>query len=199
MKSFPDSIIRLIDRFSRFPGIGKKTAQRMAFHILKDSKENAQSLADAVKDVKSNISSCSICGSITEDDPCVICGDPKRNNSLICVVEVPSDIFAFERTSGFNGVYHVLSGVLSPLDGIGPEDLALDGLFSRVEKGEVVEVILATSATVDGKITSHYIKERLINFAVTITALAHGIPVGGELDYLDDGTLSAALKSRRGV
>ena len=105
MESFPDSIIRLIDRFSRFPGIGKKTAQRMAFHILKDSKKNAQSLADAIQDVKSSISGCSICGGITEDDPCIICSDPKRNKSLICVVEVPSDIFAFERTSGFNGVY----------------------------------------------------------------------------------------------
>ena len=115
------------------------------------------------------------------------------------MVEEVADLWALERSATYNGKYHVLGGVLSPLDGIGPEDLALDGLFSRVEKGEVVEVILATSATVDGKITSHYIKERLINFAVTITALAHGIPVGGELDYLDDGTLSAALKARRGV
>ena len=141
MESFPDSIIRLIDRFSRFPGIGKKTAQRMAFHILKDSKKNAQSLADAVQDVKSSISGCSICGGITEDDPCIICSDSKRNKSLICVVEVPSDIFAFERTSGFNGVYHVLNGVLSPLDGIGPDDLTIDSLVARVKSDD--EIVLA--------------------------------------------------------
>ena len=147
MESFPDSIIRLIDRFSRFPGIGKKTAQRMAFHILKDSKENAQSLADAVQDVKSNISSCSICGGMTECDPCIICGDPKRNNSLICVVEVPSDIYAFERTSGFNGVYHVLSGVLSPLDGIGPDDLNIDSLVARVKPDDEIISVSYTHLT----------------------------------------------------
>ena len=148
MESFPDSIIRLIDRFSRFPGIGKKTAQRMAFHILKDSKKNAQSLADAVQDVKSSISACSICGGITEDDPCIICSDPKRNNSLICVVEVPSDIFAFERTSGFNGVYHVLGGVLSPLDGIGPDDLNIDSLVARVKFDD--EIVLALNPSIEG-------------------------------------------------
>ena len=141
LEAFPDSILRLIDRFSKFPGIGKKTAQRMAFHVLKDSKENALSLAEAVNDVKSNIAACSLCGGITEQDPCTICDDPKRDNKLICVVEVPADIYAFERTSGFNGVYHVLGGVLSPLDGIGPDELNIDSLVDRADSGN--EIVLS--------------------------------------------------------
>ena len=194
MKSFPDSIIRLIDRFSRFPGIGKKTAQRMAFHILKDSKENAQSLADAVQDVKSNISTCSICGGITEDDPCIICGDPKRNNSLICVVEVPSDIYAFERTSGFNGVYHVLSGVLSPLDGIGPDDLNIDSLVARVKPDD--EIVLALNPSIEGDTTCLYISKLLSEKNIKVSRLARGLPVGSELEYTDDATLMRAMEGR---
>ena len=194
MESFPDSIIRLIDRFSRFPGIGKKTAQRMAFHILKDSKKNAQSLADAVQDVKSNISSCSICGGMTEDDPCIICGDPKRNNSLICVVGVPSDIFAFERTSGFNGVYHVLGGVLSPLDGIGPDDLNIDSLVKRVKLDD--EIVLALNPSIEGDTTCLYISKLLSGKNIKISRLARGLPVGSELEYTDDATLMRAMEGR---
>ena len=194
MESFPDSIIRLIDRFSRFPGIGKKTAQRMAFHILKDSKKNAQSLADAVQDVKSSISGCSICGGITEDDPCIICSDPKRNNSLICVVEVPSDIFAFERTSGFNGVYHVLGGVLSPLDGIGPDDLTIDSLVARVKPDD--EIVLALNPSIEGDTTCLYISKLLSEKNIKISRLARGLPVGSELEYTDDATLMRAMEGR---
>ena len=194
MESFPDSIIRLIDRFSRFPGIGKKTAQRMAFHILKDSKKNAQSLADAVQDVKSSISACSICGGITEDDPCIICSDPKRNNSLICVVGVPSDIFAFERTSGFNGVYHVLGGVLSPLDGIGPDDLNIDSLVKRVKLDD--EIVLALNPSIEGDTTCLYISKLLSEKNVKISRLARGLPVGSELEYTDDATLMRAMEGR---
>ena len=194
MESFPDSIIRLIDRFSRFPGIGKKTAQRMAFHILKDSKKNAQSLADAVQDVKSSISGCSICGGITEDDPCIICSDPKRNNSLICVVEVPSDIFAFERTSGFNGVYHVLGGVLSPLDGIGPDDLNIDSLVKRVKLHD--EIVLALNPSIEGDTTCLYISKLLSEKNIKISRLARGLPVGSELEYTDDATLMRAMEGR---
>ena len=194
MESFPDSIIRLIDRFSRFPGIGKKTAQRMAFHILKDSKKNAQSLADAVQDVKSSISACSICGGITEDDPCIICSDPKRNNSLICVVEVPSDIFAFERTSGFNGVYHVLGGALSPLDGIGPDDLNIDSLVDRVKPDD--EIVLALNPSIEGDTTCLYISKLLSEKNTTISRLARGLPVGSELEYTDDATLMRAMEGR---
>ena len=194
MESFPDSIIRLIDRFSRIPGIGKKTAQRMAFHILKDSKKNAQSLADAVQDVKSSISGCSICGGITEDDPCIICSDPKRNKSLICVVEVPSDIFAFERTSGFNGVYHVLGGALSPLDGIGPDDLNIDSLVDRVKPDD--EIVLALNPSIEGDTTCLYISKLLSEKNTTISRLARGLPVGSELEYTDDATLMRAMEGR---
>ena len=194
MESFPDSIIRLIDRFSRFPGIGKKTAQRMAFHILKDSKKNAQSLADAVQDVKSIISGCSICGGITEDDPCIICSDPKRNKSLICVVEVPSDIFAFERTSGFNGVYHVLNGVLSPLDGIGPDELTIDSLVARVKPDD--EIVLALNPSIEGDTTCLYISKLLSEKNIKISLLARGLPVGSELEYTDDATLMRAMEGR---
>ena len=194
MESFPDSIIRLIDRFSRFPGIGKKTAQRMAFHILKDSKKNAQSLADAVQDVKSSISGCSICGGITEDDPCIICSDSKRNKSLICVVEVPSDIFAFERTSGFNGVYHVLNGVLSPLDGIGPDDLTIDSLVARVKPDD--EIVLALNPSIEGDTTCLYISKLLSEKNIKISRLARGLPVGSELEYTDDATLMRAMEGR---
>ena len=194
MESFPDSIIRLIDRFSRFPGIGKKTAQRMAFHILKDSKKNAQSLADAVQDVKSSISGCSICGGITEDDPCIICSDSKRNKSLICVVEVPSDIFAFERTSGFNGVYHVLNGVLSPLDGIGPDELTIDSLVARLKPDD--EIVLALNPSIEGDTTCLYISKLLSEKNIKISRLARGLPVGSELEYTDDGTLIRAMEGR---
>ena len=194
MESFPDSIVRLIDRFSRFPGIGKKTAQRMAFHILKDSKKNAQSLADAVQDVKSSISGCSICGGITEDDPCIICSDSKLNKSLICVVEVPSDIFAFERTSGFNGVYHVLNGVLSPLDGIGPDDLTIDSLVARVKPDD--EIVLALNPSIEGDTTCLYISKLLSEKNIKISRLARGLPVGSELEYTDDATLMRAMEGR---
>jgi len=194
MNSFPDSIIRLIDRFSRFPGIGKKTDQRMAFHVLKDSKENAQSLADAVQDVKSNISTCSVCGGITEDDPCIICSDPKRNNSLICVVEVPADIYAFERTSGFNGIYHVLGGVLSPLDGIGPDDLNIDSLVARVKPDD--EIVLALNPSIEGDTTCLYISKLLGKKNIKVSRLARGLPVGSELEYTDDATLMRAMEGR---
>ena len=194
LEAFPDSILRLIDRFSKFPGIGKKTAQRMAFHVLKDSKENAFSLAEAVKDVKSNIAACSLCGGITEQNPCTICDDPKRDNKLICVVEVPADIYAFERTSGFNGVYHGLGGVLSPLDGIGPDELNIDSLVDRADSGN--EIVLALNPSIEGDTTCLYINKLLDESDVKITRLARGIPVGGELEYTDDATLLRAMEGR---
>ena len=197
LDAFPDSIVRLIDRFSSFPGIGKKTAQRMAFHVLKDSKDNAMSLAEAVKDVKSNIAACSICGGITEENPCGICGDPKRDNKLICVVEVPADIYAFERTSGFNGLYHVLGGVLSPLDGIGPDELNIDSLMDRADSDS--EIVLALNPSIEGDTTCLYISKLLEDNDVKITRLARGMPVGGELEYTDDATLLRAMEGRTSV
>ena len=197
LDAFPDSIVRLIDRFSSFPGIGKKTAQRMAFHVLKDSKDNAMSLAEAVKDVKSNIAACSLCGGITEKDPCAICSDPKRDNKLICVVEVPADIYAFERTSGFNGLYHVLGGVLSPLDGIGPDELNIDSLIDRADSDS--EIVLALNPSIEGDTTCLYISKLLADNEVKITRLARGMPVGGELEYTDDATLLRAMEGRTSV
>ena len=194
LDAFPDSIVRLIDRFSSFPGIGKKTAQRMAFHVLKDSKDNAMLLSDAVKDVKSNIAACSLCGGITEKDPCTICGDSKRDSRLICVVEVPADIYAFERTSGFNGVYHVLGGVLSPLDGIGPDELNISSLVNRADSNS--EIVLALNPSIEGDTTCLYISKLLADNDVKITRLARGIPVGGELEYTDDATLLRAMEGR---
>jgi len=194
LDAFPDSIIRLIDRFASFPGIGKKTAQRMAFHVLKDSEDNAMSLANAVKDVKSNIAACSLCGGITEKDPCTICDDSKRDSSLICVVEVPADIYAFERTSGFNGVYHVLGGVLSPLDGIGPDELNIESLIDRASSDS--EIVLALNPSIEGDTTCLYISKLLSDNDVKITRLARGIPVGGELEYTDDATLLRAMEGR---
>ena len=197
LDAFPDSIVRLIDRFSSFPGIGKKTAQRMAFHVLKDSKDNAMSLAEAVKDVKSNIAACSLCGGITEKDPCAICSDPKRDDKLICVVEVPADIYAFERTSGFNGLYHVLGGVLSPLDGIGPDELNIDSLIDRADSDS--EIVLALNPSIEGDTTCLYISKLLADNEVKITRLARGMPVGGELEYTDDATLLRAMEGRTSV
>ena len=197
LDAFPDSIIRLIDRFASFPGIGKKTAQRMAFHVLKDSEDNAMSLAKAVKDVKSNIAACSLCGGITEKDPCTICDDSKRDRNLICVVEVPADIYAFERTSGFNGVYHVLGGVLSPLDGIGPDELNIDSLVDRASSDS--EIVLALNPSIEGDTTCLYISKILSDNDVKITRLARGIPVGGELEYTDDATLLRAMEGRTSI
>ena len=196
LDAFPDSIIRLIDKFSSFPGIGKKTAQRMAFYVLKDSKENALLLAEAVKDVKSNIAACSLCGGITEKDPCVICDDVKRDSSLICVVEVPADIYAFERTSGFNGVYHVLGGVLSPLDGIGPDELNIDSLIERSNHGN--EIMLALNPSIEGEIIDGALA-LIEDKDIKITRLARGIPVGGELEYTDDATLLRAMEGRTSI
>ena len=194
LDAFPDSIIRLIDKFSSFPGIGKKTAQRMAFYVLKDSKENALLLAEAVKDVKSNIAACSLCGGITEKDPCVICDDVKRDSSLICVVEVPADIYAFERTNSFNGYYHVLGGALSPLDGIGPDELNLSNLLARIQTG--MEIVIATNPSVEGETTALFLAKYLAKKDITVTRLARGLPVGGNLEYTDEATLIRAMEGR---
>jgi recombination protein RecR len=190
----PPTVQQLIEQFARFPGIGKKTAQRLAFYVLKSDDEAAARLAQAILDVKTKILFCSVCGGITESDPCNICSDPKRNHDLICIVEEAADIYAFERTSTFTGVYHVLGGVLSPLDGIGPDDLNIDSLLNRVKPG--MEVILATNPSIEGDTTALYLGKLLKEKQVTVTRLARGIPVGGELEYTDDATLSRALEGR---
>ena len=191
-----DSLIHLL---SKLPGIGPRSARRVTLHLIKKKETLLEPLGRAMKAAAEKIQTCSICGNLDTINPCSLCSNGKRDGSIICVVEEVADLWALERSATYGGSYHVLGGVLSPLDGVGPEDLMLDGLIARAGVNRVTEVILATSATVDGKTTAHYITERLFDCNVKVTALAHGIPVGGELDYLDDGTLSAAMKERRGI
>ncbi|SVB46121.1 uncharacterized protein METZ01_LOCUS198975 [marine metagenome] len=194
MESYPQSVERLISEFAKFPGIGKKTAQRMAFHILMSNNEHSAHLAQAVMDVKTKILLCSACGGITEDDPCHICSDPRRDKNLICIVEDPADIYAFERMGIFRGLYHVLGGVISPLDGIGPDSLTIDRLLTRIQEG--MEIILATNASIEGDTTALYLGKILNEKGVEVTRLARGIPVGGELEYIDEATLQRAIEGR---
>ena len=194
-----NEIDRLIQLLSKLPGLGPRSARRAALHLIKNRESLLKPLGLAMESAAEKIQTCSNCGNLDAANPCSICSNIKRDRSTICVVEEVADLWALERSATYSGSYHVLGGVLSPLDGIGPDDLMLDGLMARAEVESVTEVILATSATVDGKTTAHYITERLVNCDVNVTALAHGIPVGGELDYLDDGTLSAAMKERRGI
>ena len=189
-----DSLILLL---SKLPGLGPRSARRTALHLINNREKLLVPLGAAMASAAENVLNCSTCGNLDTVDPCEICTDPRRDNSVICVVEGVADLWALERTASFNGTYHILGGILSPLDGIGPEDLNIRMLVTRSTKEGVQEIILATSATVDGKTTAHYITDRLKDCRVKVSELAHGIPVGGELDYLDDGTLSAAIKERR--
>ena len=190
-------IDRLIQLLSKLPGLGPRSARRATLHLIKNKEQLLKPLSAAMASAAETVQECSRCGNLDTVDPCAICTDARRDGSTICVVEEVADLWALERTASFKGLYHILGGVLSPLDGIGPEDLSIGGLLNRAGVATVTEVILATSATVDGKTTAHYITDRLADSNVIVSALAHGIPVGGELDYLDDGTLSAALKERR--
>ena len=194
MNSFPDSILQLIEVFSSFPGIGKKTAQRMAFHVLRSSSNIASQLSESVINMKSKIRFCSVCNGITENDPCNICSNPKRDESSICIVEQASDVYTFEKTNSYHGVYHVLGGVLSPLDGVGPDDLALESLISRVKPG--YEIVIATNPSIEGEATSLYIAKLLNEQSVKVTRLARGLPMGGDLEYLDEATLMRAMEGR---
>lgn len=193
------TIDRLVQHLSRLPGLGPRSARRAVLYLLKRRESLLQPLIRALEDVNAGIKTCSLCGNIDTNDPCSVCIGPKRDTKLICVVEDVADLWALERTAIFRGHYHVLGGTLSALDGVGPEDLNIPALISRVRNNEVSEVVLALSATVDGQTTAHYIAERLSESPVDVTALAHGVPVGGELDYLDEGTLSTAMRARRPV
>jgi recombination protein RecR len=189
----------LIQLLARLPGLGPRSARRAALHLLKQRETLMQRLAIALANAAREVRKCSECGNLDGADPCWICADPERDGCLICVVEEVDDLWALERSGLFKGRYHVLGGTLSALDGLGPEDLGVDRLLERVDRGRVGEVILATSATVDGQTTAHYIAERLAASSPVISRLAHGVPIGGELNYLDDGTLDAALKARRPI
>jgi recombination protein RecR len=189
-------IERLIQLLARLPGLGPRSARRAALHLIKKKDELLKPLAEAMDVAVESIVVCSTCGNIDTADPCTICSDPRRDASVIVVVEDVADLWALERAGAINARYHVLGGVLSPLDGIGPDDLAIASLVSRVAAGGVSEVVLAVNATVEGQTTAHYITDQLAGLGVRVSRLAHGVPVGGELDYLDEGTLSAAMRSR---
>ncbi|MEX2452020.1 MAG: recombination mediator RecR [Rhodospirillales bacterium] len=199
MISAPNDIDKLIQLLAKLPGLGPRSARRAALYLIKRREAIMTPLAAALETAAASIKTCSACGNLDTVDPCSVCTDPRRNASLICVVEDVADLWALERTAVFKGRYHVLGGTLSVLDGVGPEDLNIPKLIARVKDDGVNEVILATNVTVDGQTTAHYIADRLKETGVAVSGLAHGVPVGGELDYLDEGTLSAALKDRRAV
>ncbi len=192
-------IERLIRLLAKLPGLGPRSARRAALYLIKRADSLLVPLAKAMNEAAERVKACSTCGNLDGSDPCAICADARRDGSTICVVEDVADLWALERAAMYRGTYHVLGGALSALDGIGPEDLSIPALVSRVRAGGVTEVIFATSATVEGQITAHYIAESLDDTGVTITGIALGVPMGGELDYLDEGTLNAAMKARRSV
>lgn len=189
---------RLIEELRKLPGIGTKSAQRLAFHILRSSADDAEALAEAVREVKARLRLCSICNNITDVDPCLYCASPTRNQRLVCVVEEPTNIATIEKTH-YNGVYHVLHGTLSPLHGVGPEHLRIGNLQSRVERNEVDEVILATSPTVEGEATAHYLADALRRGEMRISRIATGVPAGSDIEYADEVTMTRALEGRRSV
>src|SRR6267154_2842734 len=197
MSDIAPPVAALIEEFSRLPGVGVKTAQRLAFFILRSPTDQALRLAAAITRVKESIIYCSLCFNITETDPCSICSNPARVQDTICVVEEPLDVLALEKTGAYKGLYHVLHGALSPVEGIGPKDLRIDELLQRVRGGTVREVILATNPNFEGEYTANYIQKELKPFNVQITGLARGLPIVGDLEYADEGTLIRALEGRR--
>jgi recombination protein RecR len=195
----PEPLARLIEQFQRLPGIGAKTAQRLAFHVLKVPRDEAEALADALRDVKTHVGHCSVCHNITDRDPCPLCASRDRDQRLICVVEEPQNAMAIEKTRNFRGVYHVLMGALSPLHGVGPDDLKIKDLLVRVGDGRVDEVILATNPNVEGEATAIYLARLLKPLGVKVTRIAMGVPVGSDLEYTDEITMQKALDGRRAV
>ena len=197
MQSSVEPVARLVEQFARLPGIGPKTAQRLTFYLLRTSEQVSLELADAIRHMKQAVKFCSICLNITDVEPCAICRDDRRDRSMICVVEEPLDIVAIERTRGYKGLYHVLHGALSPVDGIGPEDLKITELLARLRSGEVQELILATNPNVEGETTAIYLTRLLRPLGVRVTQIARGLPVGGDLEYADEVTLARAMEGRR--
>ena len=197
MEYFAMPVAKLIEEFSKLPGIGKKTAQRLAFHVLDMNNEDAKSLAQSIIYAKKNIKYCSICSNLTDKDLCIICSSKNRKRDLICVIEDPRDMAAMERTKEFDGLYHVLHGSISPMEGIGPEDIKIKELLQRIQKEPVEEVILATNSTIEGEATAMYISKLLKPMGIKVTRIAYGLPVGGDLEYADEVTLSKALEGRR--
>jgi recombination protein RecR len=193
---YPGPINRLVSELAKLPGIGQRTAQRLAFHVLREEEKEALALADAIREVKEKVGLCEVCFNLSEGQRCQICDDPRRDRSLICVVEQPADVIPIERTHEYRGLYHVLGGALSPIDGIDPDDLRITELVARIEGGEAEEVVLATNPTTTGEATAHHLAE-LLRGKVTITRLASGLPVGADLEHADEVTLGRALAGRR--
>lgn len=197
--SLPEPLTQLVSELQRLPGIGAKSAQRLAFHMLKTPREDVERLTTAILDVKARVAHCSICSNITDSDPCAFCTSADRQQGLICVVEDPQNVAAIEKTRDFRGVYHVLMGALSPLQGIGPDDLKIKSLLARVEKGTVQEIILATNPNVEGEATAIYLAKLLKPLGVRVTRIAMGVPVGSDLEYADEVTMHKAMEGRREV
>jgi recombination protein RecR len=196
---YAEPMARLIEELKKLPGVGTKSAQRFAFHILRATDEDAEALAEAVRGLKANLRLCSICNNVTDVDPCAYCANAARNHRVVCVVEEPTNIAAVERTRGYQGVYHVLHGTLSPLHGVGPDQLRTQTLLGRVERGEVDEVILATSPTLEGEATAHWLASALRGSPVRITRIATGVPAGSDIEYADEVTMARAMEGRREV
>jgi recombination protein RecR len=192
-----DPITRLVEALTKLPGIGEKSASRLAFHILGSSDDYARELAQAILDVKEKILLCSVCLNITDKDPCRLCQDAGRSEEIICVVEEPNDLYAIEKTGSFSGKYHVLHGLISPLDGVGPDEIYVKELLARLTTGKVKEVLLATNPVVEGDATALYLKEQIKPFGIKVTRIARGIPVGGDLEYTDGATLTDAIRGRQ--
>jgi recombination protein RecR len=197
--SHPEPLARLIEHLQRLPGIGAKSAQRLAFHVLRTPRGEVDRLAEALRDVKERVTYCSVCSNITDVDPCAYCSSTDRDHRFICVVEEPQNVAAIEKTRGFKGVYHVLMGALSPLQGVGPDDLKIRELLARVGEGRVEEIILATNPTVEGEATAIYLARLLKPLGVRVTRIAMGVPVGSDLEYTDELTISRAMEGRREV
>ncbi|MBQ6315640.1 MAG: recombination protein RecR [Mogibacterium sp.] len=200
MKQYPRPLNKLINELGKLPGIGGKTAQRLAFHILSLSDREAENLAEAIQTAKRSLRYCSVCGNLTDQDKCLICSDQSRDQSVICVVETPQDVMAMERIREYNGLYHVLHGAISPAEGIGPNDINLKSLITRLQSNdEVQEVIIATNPNIEGEATAMYISRLLKPAGIRVTRIAHGIPVGGDLEYADEVTLLKAMEGRREI
>ncbi len=199
MAKFAEPMVRLIDELKKLPGVGSKSAQRLAFHILRTNDEDATALAEAIREVKASLHLCTVCNNITDVDPCVYCASPTRNQRLVCVVEEPTNIAAVEKTSHYNGVYHVLHGSISPLHGVGPEQLRVTNLLRRIEDGQVDEVIIATNPTVEGEATATYLAREIKRPGVKVTRIATGIPAGSDIEYADEVTMLKAMEGRREI
>ena len=197
MSRYAEPMARLIEELKKLPGVGAKSAQRFAFHILRSTDDDAAALADAVRDLKANLRLCSICNNVTDVDPCAYCASPTRNQRLVCVVEEPTNIASVERTRAYQGVYHVLHGTLSPLHGIGPDQLRTGTLLARVERGEIDEVIVATSPTLEGEATADWLAAALRRPSLKITRIATGVPAGSDIEYADEVTMARAMEGRR--